>query len=39
MSLRGKALHALDECDPISNPATSSLLEREREWFELLIGI
>jgi hypothetical protein len=40
MSCRGKAMHALGECDCYFKPADFvDLLEREREWFELLMDL
>jgi hypothetical protein len=40
MSCRGKAMHALGECDCYFKPANFlDLLQLNREWFQLLIEV
>ena len=39
MSCRGKAMHALDECDCFQPRDYEALLETEQLWFELLIHL
>jgi hypothetical protein len=40
MSCRGKAMHALGECDCYFKPRDFlEFLEKERQWFELLVRV